>query len=222
MKRIFGLGSPLVETLSTIGDIICVSALWIIFSLPIVTMGASGTALYTTVYRCIRLNKAGIWKNFWNSFKDNFKVSTLAWLVELLVIAVLTLDAMVFRSLWKAGESMGSLYWVALVFWFAALTWQVYVAAYTARFTGRVREVLYFGIHLLRMHPLYALGMMLLLMGALALCLMSPVLVIFAPGAVCWVSTFLLERVFRLHMRPEDLERETGGLQKNEDRRSAQ
>ena len=222
MKRIFGLGSPLVETLSTIGDIICVSALWIIFSLPIVTMGASGTALYTTVYRCIRLNKAGIWKNFWNSFKDNFKVSTLAWLVELLVIAVLTLDAMVFRSLWKAGESMGSLYWVALVFWFAALTWQVYVAAYIARFTGRVREVLYFGIHLLRMHPLYALGMMLLLMGALALCLMSPVLVIFAPGAICWVSTFLLERVFRLHMRPEDLERETGGLHKNEDRRSAQ
>ena len=115
---------------------------------------------------------------------------------------------------------MGRLYWVALVFWVAAMTWTAYVAAYTARFTGRVREVLYFGFHLLRMHPLYTLGMMLLLTGGLALCLLAPVLVLFAPAGLCWVSTYLLERVFRLHMRPEDLERETGGLPPKKNRRN--
>ena len=221
MKRIFGLGSPLVETLSTIGDVICLSALWIVFSLPVFTMGAANTALYAAVYRCLRQNKAGIWKNFYSAFRENFRVSTLAWLAELLVMAVITLDVMVFRGLWKTGESMGFLYWAALFFWLAALTWLAYVAAYTARFTGKVREVLYFGIHLLRMHPIYALGMILLLAGGLALCLLAPVLVLFAPAGVCWVSTFLLERVFRLHMRPEDLERETGGLPSNQDRRTS-
>ncbi len=45
MRRIFGLDSPLVETLSTIGDIICISALWIIFSLPVFTMGAASAAM---------------------------------------------------------------------------------------------------------------------------------------------------------------------------------
>ncbi len=221
MRRIFGLESPLVETLSTIGDVICLSVLWILFSLPVFTMGAANTALYTTVYRCMRVNKAGVWKNFWNSFKDNFKVSTLAWLAELLVLAVLTLDVMVFGGMWKSGDGMGNFYWVALVFWFVALAWMAYVAAYTARFTGTVKEVLYFGIHLLRMHPLYALGMMLLLAGGLALCLTAPVAVLFAPAGICWASTYLLERVFRLHMRPEDLERETGGLPNKQDRRSA-
>lgn len=212
MKRMLGLGGPLMEMLTTIGDFICISALWIVFSLPVVTMGASTAALYATVYRCMRVDKAGIWKNFWKSFRDNFKVATLAWVAELMVMAVLTVDVLIFRSLWRTGRSMGGLYWPALVFWFAALTWIVYVAAYIARFTGRVRDVLYFGIHLLRMHPLYALGMVLVLALGLAACLMAPVVVLFAPACVCWVSTFLLEKVFRLHMRPEDLARETGGL----------
>ena len=119
MKRIFGLGSPLVENLSTIGDVICASALWIVFSLPVFTMGA---------------------------FRDNFKVATIAWIAELLVMAVLTLDTLVFRGMWIRGDGMGGLYWVALLFWLVALTWLAYVAAYTARFTGRVRDVLYFAL----------------------------------------------------------------------------
>ncbi len=212
MKRIFGLGSPLVENLSTIGDVICASALWIVFSLPVFTMGAANVALYTTVNRCMRQNKPGIWKHFWQSFRDNFKVATIAWIVELLVMAVLTLDTLVFRGMWIRGDGMGGLYWVALLFWLVALTWLAYVAAYTARFTGRVRDVLYFALLFLRLHPLYTLGMMLLITAGLALCLMAPVLVLFAPAGLCWVSTFLIERVFRLHMRPEDLAKETGGL----------
>ncbi len=179
-------------------------------------MGAANVALYTTVNRCMRQNKPGIWKHFWQSFRDNFKVATIAWVIELLVMAVLTLDTLVLRGMWIRGDSMGWMYWAALVFWFAALTWLAYVAAYAARFTGRVREVLHFGLLLLRMHPLYALGMMLLIMAGLALCLMAPVLVLFAPAGICWVSTYLLERVFRLHMRPEDLARETGGLPKKD------
>ncbi len=214
MRRIFGLDSPLVETLSTIGDIICISALWIIFSLPVFTMGAASAAMYATVYRCIRLNKAGIWKNFRNTFRENLKVASLAWIAELLVIAVLTLDVLVFRGMRMRGDGMGHLIWLA------ALTWTAYVAAYIARFTGRVREVLYFGIHLFRSHPVYGLGMMILTAGALALCLLAPVMVLFAPAGICWASTFLLERVFRLHMRPEDLERELGALANKEDGRS--
>ena len=31
---------------------------------------------------------------------------------------------------------------------------------------------------------------------------------LFAPAAVCWVCSYSLEQVFRLHMKPEDLEKE--------------
>ena len=33
-------------------------------------------------------------------------------------------------------------------------------------------------------------------------------MLLFAPATVCWVCSFSFEKVFRLHMQPEDLEKE--------------
>lgn len=208
MKRIFDMDSPLMNALMKIGDCICLSVLWLVFSLPIVTIGASSTALYAAVHRCLRRNEAGILKNFWNAFQENFKRSTLAWLVELLVLVVLTLDAAVFRSIKLAGGAMGNLYWAALLLEAVGLTWAAYVASYAARFNGTVREILRYGLVLLRLHPIKALGVMLPILAGLALCLMVPFMLLFAPAVVCWVCSYSLEQVFRLHMQPEDLEKE--------------
>ena len=208
MNRLFGMDSPLMGALIKIGDCLCLSVLWLVFSLPIVTIGASSTALYAAVHHCLRRHEAGIWKHFWEAFRENFKRSTLAWLVELLVLAVLTLDAAVFRSIKLSGGAMGNLYWAALFLEAVGLTWTAYVAAYAARFNGTVRDILHYGLILLRLHPIRAFGVMLPILAGLALCLMVPFTVLFAPAIVCWVCSFGIERVFRLHMQPEDLEKE--------------
>jgi len=194
--------------LMKIGDVLCLSVLWLAFSLPIFTIGASSAALYAAVYHCLRRNGAGIWKSFWNAFRENFRRSTLAWLIELLILAVLGLDAAVFRSIKLSGDVMGNLYWAALFLGAVGLTWTAYVAAYGARFNGNVREILRYGFLLLRLHPIKALGVMLPIVAGLALCLMVPFMLLFAPATVCWVCSFSIEKVFRLHMQPEDLEKE--------------
>ncbi len=208
MNRLFGLNSPLVENLTKIGDMICASFLWLVFSLPVITAGASTSAMYTTLFQCLRQNKTGLWKRFWGAFRENFRVTTLAWLIELLVLAVLTLDVLVFRSLWIRGDSMGFLYWAALFFWVIVLTWFLYVAAYAARFTGGVKEILVNGLRILRLHPLHALAVMILILAGIALCLIAPVAVLLLPAAVCWAGSFILERVFLKHASPEDPEQE--------------
>lgn len=208
MNRLFGIDSPLMGALMKIGDLLCLSVLWLVFSLPIFTIGASSAALYAAVYHCLRRNEAGVWKHFWNAFRDDFKRSTLAWLIELVVLAVLALDAAVFRSIRLSGGAMGKLYWAALLLEAIAMTWTAYVAAYAARFNGTVKEVLRFGLVLLRLHPLRALGVMLPILAGLALCLTVPFTALFAPAAVCWACSYSLEQIFRLHMQPEDLEKE--------------
>jgi len=209
MNRLFSMDGPVMTALMKIGDVLCLSVLWIVFSLPVITIGASSAALYAAVHRCLRRNGAGIWKSFWNAFRENFKRSTLAWLLELLVLALFALDAAVFRSIRLSGGAMGNLYWAALFLEAVGLTWTAYVAAYAARFNGTVREILHYGVLLLRLHPILALGVMLPIVGGVALCLMVPFMVLFAPAAVCWVSSYSLEQVFRLHMQPEDLKKET-------------
>ena len=208
MNKLFGMDSPLMGTLIKIGDLLCLSILWLVSSLPIFTIGASSAALYAAVYHCLRRNEAGIWKKYWNAFRENFKRSTLAWLIELAVLALLALDAAVFRSIRISGGAMGKLYWAALFLEAVALTWTAYVAAYSARFNGTVRDVLRFGFVLLRLHPIRMLGVMLPILAGLALCLMVPFMVLFAPAAVCWICSFSMESIFRLHMQPEDMERE--------------
>lgn len=208
MNRLFGMDSPLMGALMKIGDCLCLSVLWLAFSLPVFTIGASSAALYTAVYGCFRRNEAGIWKHFWKGFRENFKRSTLAWLLELLILALIALDAAVFRSIRLSGGAMGKLYWAALFLEALGLTWTVYVAAYGARFNGTVRELLHFGFVLLRLHPIRALGVMLPLLAGIAICLMVPFMVLFTPALVYWACSITLEKVFRLHMQPEDLEKE--------------
>ena len=208
MNRLFGMDSPLMTALMKIGDLLCLSVLWLVFSLPIFTIGASSTALYAAVFYCLRRNEAGVWKHFWKAFRENFKRSTLAWLIELAVLAVFSLDAAVFRAIRLSGGAMGKLYWAALLLEAVALTWTAYVAAYAARVNGTVGDILRYGLVLLRLHPIRALGVMLPILAGLALCLLVPFTVLFAPAAVCLACSYSLEQVFRLHMQPEDLEKE--------------
>ena len=208
MKRLFGMDSPLMVALMKIGDLLCLSVLWLVFSLPIFTIGASSTALYAAVFYCLRRNEAGVWKHFWKAFRENFKRSTLAWLIELAVLAVFSLDVAVFRAIRLSGGAMGKLYWAALLLEAVALTWTAYVAAYAARVNGTVGDILRYGLVLLRLHPIRALGVMLPILAGLALCLLVPFTVLFAPAAVCLACSYSLEQVFRLHMQPEDLEKE--------------
>ena len=209
MNRLFGTESPLMVGLMKIGDLLCLSILWIVASLPVFTIGASSAALYAAAHHCLRRDGTGVWKTFWNAFRENFRRSTLAWLIELLILTVLALDAAVFRSIRLSGGAMGSLYWAALFVEAVGLTWTAFVAAYAARFNGSVKEILRYGFLLLRLHPIRALGVMLPILAGIALCLMVPFMVLFAPAAVCWACSFTLEKIFRLHMQPEDLEKET-------------
>ena len=208
MNRLFGMDSPLINTLMKVGDCLCLSLLWLVFSLPVITIGASSAALYAAVYHCLRRNEPGVWKYFWNAFKENLKRSTLAWLIELLILAVLTLDTAVFRSIRISGGAMGNFYWVALFVEAIALTWTAFVAAYAARFNGTVKEILKYGFILMRLHPIKTLSIMLPIVAGVALSLMVPFMMLFAPAIVCWLNCISIEKIFRLHMQPEDLEKE--------------
>ena len=115
MRSIFNIDSPVMSSLIKFADCICVSLLWLVFSLPIVTMGASSAALYATVYKYLRRGEGHLWQTFWGAFRDNLKRSTLVWLVALGVLALLTVDALVFRTLKLSGNPFGNVYWGVLV-----------------------------------------------------------------------------------------------------------
>ena len=72
----------------SIGDVVIISALFLLFCLPVVTIGASVTALYYTVYRKYHKHIDEVSKDFMRSLKDNLKNATIIHIIYLLYSAL--------------------------------------------------------------------------------------------------------------------------------------
>lgn len=82
-------GSKLQRGLETFGNIFLVNILFILFSIPIVTVGASLTAMYTVMLRIVRKEDSVTGKGFVNAFRENFKKATVIWLMLIAACVVI-------------------------------------------------------------------------------------------------------------------------------------
>lgn len=83
MSRLFHLDSPLLKFLSRAVDIVLLNFLFLLFCIPIITIGSSITALYSVLMKMMRDEDNYIVKNFIVSFKRNFTQSTVVWFIML-------------------------------------------------------------------------------------------------------------------------------------------
>lgn len=83
--KIFDQDSVIMKGMTRIGETIILNVLFVIFSLPVVTVGAALTAMYTVCFREAEKKSAPLWKTFWKAFKENFGKATALWLILLLI-----------------------------------------------------------------------------------------------------------------------------------------
>lgn len=73
-------------------NLVMINFLWLIFSIPIFTMGASTTAMYSVIFKMHKKEDGSIVKNFSYAFIQNFKTATLTWFIVLASFIVLIVD----------------------------------------------------------------------------------------------------------------------------------
>lgn len=78
--NLFSMDSPLMRFLNLVANLFILHCLWVLYSLPLFTAGASTTALYYSCMRLIRNGDGYLSKNFRHSFRENFRQSTLIWM----------------------------------------------------------------------------------------------------------------------------------------------
>ncbi len=110
MGRFFNLDSPVMVALTKMADLIIVNLLAFFCCLPIITVGASMTALHYVVLKIVRDEECYIVKSFFKSFKENFKQATGIWLIEVVLIIIFAADFWVIRN---AENSLPS--WMSLL-----------------------------------------------------------------------------------------------------------
>ena len=76
----FSYDGPIMSFLSKVADLLILNVLTLIFSIPLITIGAATTAAHYTALK-IRREEGHVLSCFWKSFKMNLKQSTGIWLM---------------------------------------------------------------------------------------------------------------------------------------------
>lgn len=209
MSGFFSYDSKFTQVMNKIVDVVVLSFFWLLFSLPVFTIGASTTALFTTVRQVLREEKGYVIKNFWQAFKLNFKQSTGIWLILLALLIVFMVDRWILITFFLSqGSKIGSLHIVFFFMILYELVYAVYVFAYISRFELDWKHIMKNAAILsITNLPWSALMIGMLVGGGLLIYYVSPAFVFLFPALFGWVFTLILEKIFRKYMTPEDLKK---------------
>lgn len=94
MSNLFDQDNMFFTIMGVLFDLIILNVLTLLCCIPIVTAGASFTAMHNVLWHMVRHEETYVARQFFDSFKRNLKQSLLPWLAFLLAAAVLTVDGM--------------------------------------------------------------------------------------------------------------------------------
>lgn len=131
--------NPFTRTLSDIGDLIILNVLFIICCVPVITVGASISASYKVALLLADRSCSSVIQSFFRAFKENFKMSSFAWLCAGIVIClmvvqyffIISLDAGLFRNIWSV---------LLLIFLFAFAALLAYVFPLITRYDNSISQ----------------------------------------------------------------------------------
>lgn len=93
------MDSPVMKLLRQFTDLIILNLLWLLGCIPIITIGASTTALYQSIIKMRKGEDGRPWSEFWKYFRSNFKQAAILSLTVAVVIALTAVDILVVISL---------------------------------------------------------------------------------------------------------------------------
>lgn len=99
MGAIFNLDNPVWNFMGKVADLVILNLLAIVCSIPVFTIGASWTAMYFVTIRMVRKEESYIIKDFFRSFRENFKQATVIWLISLVAIGIFAGDIIIYRMI---------------------------------------------------------------------------------------------------------------------------
>lgn len=123
MRKIFAPDSGFMRAMSAIADLIIFNLLFLLCALPVITLGASLSALYAMTFRMSRHEKYRI-RDFFIVFRENFKQATVIWLLFLAFLVMLWVD---YRFVLQAMFAEQLIVWILFVLlaflWAATFCW---------------------------------------------------------------------------------------------------
>ena len=209
MRGLFSPDSKFMTAMSRVADLAILNLLFLITSIPIVTIGASVTAMYTICFRFGTDREQGLFRSYFRAFGDNFKQATQIWLILLICGAACCFDVYLFLSLPSMLRYLAVVFCIALVLVVLVFS---YAFPLLSQFENKNKNILTNALFLSLGH--LPRSILLVVLNVLPWVLLVTNLITFLQLGFLWVAiyfsasayagTFLLKKVFAPYMREED------------------
>lgn len=141
-SKLFDYDNPFFSFMSRVWDLMILNFLAVLFSLPVITAGASATALYYVTLKMAEDRESHIYKSFLKSFRDNLRQSTVIHVIMCVAGAILIID---YRFFVLGNQGLPAFFLMAVLFMALPLIYLfilLYVYAVQARFINPVFRTL--------------------------------------------------------------------------------
>ena len=201
MTNFFNTDGVIHKVSTLICDILILSLLWLFFSIPLVTIGASTTALFFFTTRRISNREGTLWRDFWNSFKSNFKQATLIWLMIVAVGFLLFVSVSSINAIDNPTLRILILFMqIPMIIEFILVS--LYIFPILSRFEVSLGEVLKSAFTMANRHILTSISFLVIALTVILAASFFPIFFLVGIGVYAYFSSFLFMRVFRKY-RPE-------------------
>lgn len=180
-----------------VADLCIINLLFVLCSLPVLTLGASATAMHYTLRRWHE-DTGNIVKDFFHAFRLNFRQSTVLWLVFLVLAAALICNY------WLVSGWTGTLYQVVMVMLMVVsallIMWVSVCFPFLARFDNTTSQIAKNALLIALISPARTLIAAVVNLLPVALAVLIPG--VFLIGSVLWlvllcsVSGFFVQLLF--------------------------
>lgn len=136
---LFSADGLLYKYISRFWDMVVLSFLWIVFSLPIITIGASTVAAYSVTLKMVDDEEGYTVRSFVKAFKENLKQGIILGLITIVSFYMVYLDIILFNAIKSKPVPLLIIGIIAGVYYTASL---LYAFPLAARYHNSVLELM--------------------------------------------------------------------------------
>lgn len=217
MKGLFSADSAIGKALTKTGELVLLSIVWFITSLPVITIGVSTTALYYSTVKSLRMGRGYVLKEYFKAWKENFIRATfltvffivcLLGLWTVLQMMGITLEDISVNAIKSAyidnAETVLGLYFVSAAYIILLGGLFCYVFPLVSRFDQSGIKILLMAFVMMIRFFYYSISVFVILVALGYMVVRLPLGIMFAPGLWALLSSFLLEKAFKKYTPEPD------------------
>jgi uncharacterized membrane protein YesL len=138
------------------GKLIALNLLWMITCIPVITIGASTTALFYCTLKLHKDKDISAWKFFWKSFRSNFLQSTAIWVLILVAAVLLWLERIAIGTMPQGLKHIFTYILAAAGLFLLLIT--LYVFPTVASFENKLLKLISHTLYFIFRQPGYAVA----------------------------------------------------------------